>query len=113
VRLIAVGCEDIRFSKSGKLGQQQAGCSLRARLVLLLLLLLLPPLLLLADPSQVARYLLWRDVAAGASNTPLMSRAAMVPPLPDRHEPTALHPHLKEKKDLHKGTERNKQSWPI
>lgn len=65
------------------------------------MLLLLLLLLLLADPSQVARYLLWRDVAAGASNTPLMSRAAKVPltPLPDRHEPTALHPHLKEKKD--------------
>jgi hypothetical protein len=74
VSTISDGCKDIRLSKSGKLGRQQhqqaAGCSLRARL-------LLP---LLADPSQVARYLLWRDVAAGASNTPLMSRAATVPP---------------------------------
>ena len=63
-------------------------------------------LLLLADPSQVARYLLWRDVAAGASITPLMSRAARSP-LPARHELAALHPHLKEKKGWHKGTERN------
>ena len=75
VSTISDGCKDIRLSKSGKLGRQQheqaAGCSLRARL-----------LVLLADPSQVARYLLWRDVAAGASNTPLMSRAATVPPPP-------------------------------
>jgi hypothetical protein len=54
--------EQVRKSRAA------GGCSLRAGPVLL------------ADPSQVARYLLWRDVAAAASITPLMSRAATLPP---------------------------------
>ena len=106
MRLIAVGCKDIRLSKSGN-----SGSSSSRRLF----------------ASRTA------GVAAAAAGRPFSSRSLPFmarcscrcvqhsphesrrygPPLPDRHEPTALHPHLKEKKDWHKGTERNKQSWPI